>query len=208
MQKGLFYLFIVIFSFPYSIHAVANNGCFEADRLGECLEMEQRYRIKETRTAEASLTFKANIQKKNCSIIAGNEPSKNSTVEMGVVGRKADSKGALIPVYFVIEKCDGNTLDSIKFIQDIPGANSTNNGGKQYISTKDSNLKVRLYSNYDGTHPFEKLDFTNNGGKPIVIGERITACYARAEVGPGDVDLSNFQDNIFTGKGQFLVSYH
>ena len=169
-------------------------------------DMFDYYKLDETRTASKTLTFKAEIHQKNCIISAGNEPSSNPTVHLGTVGRKAPSKSALVPVYFVFEQCDSQTIDVIEFVNDMPGAGAVS-GGKDFISTKDPNLKIYLYSDYGAKSPFKKLDFTPTG-KPIVIGEKITACYARAEVGPGDVDLSKFQANTFTGKGQFLVKFH
>lgn len=169
-------------------------------------DMFDAYKLDETRIASKTLTFEADIQQKNCIISAGNEPSSNPTVHLGTVGRKAPSKSALVPVYFVFEQCDSQTIDVIEFVNDMPGAGAVS-GGKDFISTKDPNLKIYLYSDYGAISPFKKLDFTPTG-KPIVIGEKITACYARAEVGPGDVDLSKFQANTFTGKGQFLVKFH
>ena len=176
-----------------------------AINLSYAWEMNGAYVISETREASTPINFEVTIEKKNCVISAGFQPTiNNPTVHLGTVSRAPGSKGAAVPVFFSFEKCDGvDKLLSIEFVRDLESGKNDGimGGGKDFISTTNKDVKVYLWKDPAGTQKFTKLEHPN--GTPIRFGERITVCYAQAQV--SDRGANKYAE--FEGSGEFKVTY-
>lgn len=169
------------------------------------LDMLERYKLSETRTASVNVNFTVEIEKKSCIISAGFQPTtENPTVHLGTVSSAPHSKGAAVPVFFVFKECASyDHISSIEFVRDLERgqAEGSIGGGKAFISTTNKDVNVYLWQDSAATKQFLKLDYPK--GEPIRLGERITVCYAQAKVSSnGAKKLANFE-----GAGEFKVIY-